>query len=234
MTTLTTFHLHGALGRKFGKVWNLHVNSVKEGLRAIDINLKGALSNYWINKGRDKKYKVKLDDYAISDEKEIIGPMGNTKIIHIVPLIKGSDNAFGKILTGVAMIGLMFATGGLSTAGFAGWAKAGLGYVIGMTTVGMGASLILGGVVQLLTPVPNFNQDAGNDSKSSTVFSGNSINQAQGGSVGIVYGTMMISPMPIAISLSNSDVEITTDIPENNVEERILLGGGIQYNSVVK
>ena len=226
----TTIYLHGALGRKFGKEWKLDVSTVKEAIRAIDINLKGKLIEYWFTKGRDKKYRIKLEDYSLSDEKEILGPIGKTKNIHILPITKGSKSGVGKIFAAIAIAVVTYYTGQYGTA--AGWGKTTLD-IVANTGYGLSISLALGGIVQLLTPVPNFNQDSGNDN-ASTIFAGNSTMQTQGGSVAVVYGQMIIAPMPIAVSISNSDTKITTDIDYSDVEVEYLDGGGVQYRTISK
>lgn len=216
---LTTYHLHGVLGQMFGKTWTVDVQTVAEGFRAIDINLKGKLFSYWSQEGRDEKYRVKLGDYAVEDEMELRAP--SSKDVHIVPVVAGSASAAGKIIAGIIMIVLTVVTfGGFAAVAASMW---------GMMFVTMGASLVLGGIVQALTPVPNFNSNAGNDGDQSKTFQGNAMSIAQGGSVPIVYGRMMVTPMPISVSLSNTSSAITRNGSYGGVGQTILEGGGSQY-----
>ena len=216
---LTTIYLHGALGRKFGKEWKLDIGTVNEAIRAININLKDALFQYWRGKGRDKKYRIKIGDYAINDEREILSPTGNVDNIHIVPVTKGSKDSLGKIIGGVVLI----VVGAILV-------YTGYGAAAGKSLISAGIGMLAGGVIQMLTPIPNFAQNAGtDDGRGSTLFAGVSSQQSQGGPVGLVYGKMMVSPMPVAVSLSNEDTKITTGITITDVDFEELEGGGVQY-----
>ncbi len=200
METFTTVYLHGNLGRKFGKEWRLNVRSVAEAIKAIDINLKGALKQYWREKGRDKKYKIKVGEYFLNDEKEILSNSDKPKEIHIMPFIKGRSSGLGKIIAGIVLIIVGYFTFGSTSA----W---------GMALISGGVGMALGGVVQLLTPIPNFNQNAGQSSATfgGGAFQGNAATAIQGAAVPVVYGEMMVAPTPIAISLSNQDMIILSN-----------------------
>jgi predicted phage tail protein len=221
ISIMTTIYLHGVLGRKFGKLWKLEVSSVAEAIRAIDINLKGKLSEYWQGAARDKKYTVKIGDYGIQDEKELAANSVGVSDIHITPIIKGSKSGPMKILAGIVLIVVGYFTFGTTSA----W---------GIALISSGASLTLGGIQQMLTPIPNFNQGTGSDAASngSSIFQGNAATQAQGGSVPLVYGKMLVAPMPISMSLVNSDV-VTTDTGYiGGATGNELPGGGTQYTPI--
>lgn len=100
---------------------------------------------------------------------------------------------------------------------------------------GVGASLILGGISQLLTPTPNFNQDTAGESRGSSLFNGNAAAVSQGGSVGLVYGRALVTPMPVCISFWNQDVTaadgspISSDAGNINYCRVTLDGGGYQW-----
>jgi predicted phage tail protein len=216
---MANIYLHGQLGRKFGKEWkDMTVSSVAEAIRAVDINLKGELRKYWSQKGRDKKYKVKIGDYTVTDDVELTANSGKGDI-HIVPIIKGASSGIGKIIAGVVLIALAWWNP-------YGWSAAVTGF-LGST----GASLVLGGVVQLLTPIPNFNQNAGNsdDQTRGSAFAGNTVGTVQGGSVPLVYGRMLVSPMPISMSLTNKTTNSTKNSTLGGVGVVSSPGGGEQY-----
>lgn len=235
-------YLHGYLGKKFGKLWELDVHSVSEAVRAIDANTKGALRDYWTKDGRNKKYQIKLGDYAITSETELDPPCGEGTDIHIVPYIAGRSSGFGKILAAIAIVTIAYFTlgGGSALAGKAGEA-AGSGW-FGMTAADtasmfymIGAQLVIGGIIQLLTPVPNFNTNAGNNS-SSNIFDGNSLRAQQGDAVPVVYGRMLLGPIPVSVSIINQDRSISTEYAgggspvENTLSEWSVGNGQIQYS----
>lgn len=217
---MVNVYLHGLLGRKFNKSWRLAVSSVSEAIKAIDINTNGRLREYLGGEAREKKYMVKIGDYYLRDKEELVGSSGS-KDIHIVPYTKGASAA-AKIIAGVVLVvvgAILYYYGG----GFL--VKAGMGLMM------MGASLTLGGIVQMLTPVANFNSTDDSTTRGSNIFEGNSINVSQGGSVGLAYGRVLVSPMPISVSIINEDKDVTTAIDLNGVNGSVLEGGGYQYNS---
>ncbi len=203
----TVIHLGGYLGKLFGARWpGMNVSSPAEAIRAVDANLKGALKQYLSTQGRDKLYRVALGRKENGvDEKGIVGPSGQQDI-YILPVVRGRNSGFGKILAGIAIIALVFATGGAALG--AGGSLFGItAGTVGTIGLGLGASLILGGISQLLAPTPNFNngQDTQGDSRGSTIFQGNATTISQGGAVGLVYGRMRVTPMPISMSITSYD-----------------------------
>ena len=195
---LTKIFLHGRLGKLYGKEWNLAVKSPAEAIRAIDINVNGKLKQQLYKEGASKYYKICLGntDNAL-DKNEITNPSGNTSI-HIVPVIKGKKSGFGKILAAIALVVISLTPIGMAI-------NAATGGSLWM----MAASLVVGGVVQLMSPVPNFNTNTSEgDGRGSNIFQGNSIVTTQGSTVGLVYGRMMVTPMPISISLDNYDTPL--------------------------
>lgn len=197
-------HLGGHLGRLFGADWELFVSSPAEAIRAIDANLKGALKQYLNTKGRDKLYKISLGRKENGvDEDGVRGPCGQQDV-YLLPVIKGRNSGVGKILAGIAIIALVFATGGAALG--AGGSLFGItAGTVGTIGLGIGASLILGGISQLLTPSPSFNADSQGDSRGSNLFQGNATTVSQGGAVGLIYGRIAVTPMPISLSVTSFD-----------------------------
>ena len=102
--------LYGKLADFIGhKELNVNKNIVKTPANAIRFlisNFKG-LENHI----RQNSYLIKVNDNNIYEE-EMILSLGNS-YIHIVPAIQGSGGV-GRVLGGIALIGLAFATGGAS------------------------------------------------------------------------------------------------------------------------
>lgn len=193
--------LEGKLGKLFGRKWSLCVASPAEALQAININTKGKLKEYLLNDGAKKFYKVALQkkDNLINPKEEIKNPSGQSDI-YFIPTIKGSSSGGGKIIAGVILVivGAVLAVGSYGSLSALG---------VPMITAGIG--LILGGVVQLMTPVPKIAQPSAEvDQRQSYGFQGNSVTIFQGSSVGIVYGRSLVAPMPISASMENLDIGI--------------------------
>ena len=154
-------------------------------------------------------YQVKVGDYDISED-QIHYPTGREDI-HFVPVISGAGRGFGKILLGAALIGLAFivpnglvlskAAGGGLAKGF-GIAKAG---ILAKGMVGIGAFLVLGGVTEMLFPMPE--DDFSEDPRLSFNFSGLQNTSRAGTSVPIVYGEVMTGSIAISAAVDTNQVE---------------------------
>jgi predicted phage tail protein len=154
----------------------------------------------------DQHYRVSIGTYDI-DLEELHHPAGAAPI-SFVPVVAGAG-AVGRILAGVALIALAFIPGiGTATAAaIAAGAKAGL-TVVGTALFGIGASLVLGGVAQLLTPVPKVPQGANaeDDPRKSYSFSGIQNTSRQGVPVPIVYGETIVGSVTISAGIDTVQV----------------------------
>jgi predicted phage tail protein len=148
----------------------------------------------------DQHYRVSIGTYDI-DLEELHHPAGAAPI-SFVPVVAGAG-AVGRIIAGVALVVLAFASG----AGFFGAAFA---KNIGLFAFakGIGASLALGGVAQLLTPTPRVPQglDSQDDPRKSYSFSGIQNTSRQGVPVPIVYGETLVGSVVISAGIDTVQV----------------------------
>lgn len=146
----------------------------------------------------DQYYKVSLADRDLALE-EIDEPCGR-QVIKIIPVIEGAG-AVGRILAGVALLTASFAI-----PGFAAWA----GPTAYGLIVGVGASLVLGGVAQLLTPVPAISQgsDSPNDPRKNYSFSSIQNTSRQGTPVPVIYGEMIVGSVVISAGVDVEQVSV--------------------------
>jgi predicted phage tail protein len=144
----------------------------------------------------DQHYRVSVGSYDL-DLDEIHDPAGRQDI-KIVPVMAGAG-AVGRILAGVALIALSFIPG------FAAWA----GPTAYALITGVGASLVLGGVAQLLTPTPKVptGPDTQNDPRKSYSFSGIQNTSRQGVPVPIVYGETIVGSVVISAGIDTVQVQ---------------------------
>lgn len=167
---------HGDL-RQFGKEFNLYANSPAEALKALLVQIDG-LRNY-INSG---KYRVKFNKDILDEEtvKEKFHHFGSGDL-HLTPVTTGAGK-FTQIIVGAVLIAASWYIGGA-----AGWAYLGTSSLASGMFM-MGASLVLGGIAQLLTKPPSLSN--GNEEKSSrnTYFSNLQNSGADGQPVPLAYG----------------------------------------------
>ena len=142
----------------------------------------------------DQYYKVSIGDYNLSLN-ELHDPIGQQEI-KIIPVLAGASGGVGQILAGVALIAaaIIFAPAGIG---------AGL-LTIGAQALpivaGIGVSLVLGGVSQLLTPVPITAKDQ-KDPRKSYSFSGIQQSSRAGVPVPIVYGETLVGSIVISAGI---------------------------------
>jgi len=139
-------------------------------------------------------YRVSVGNYDLS-EQELQDPAGQQEI-KIIPVVAGAG-AVGRIIAGVALIALAtFVSFGTLTIGATAIALNGVVF-------GIGASLVLGGVAQLLTPVPksSIGADTQNDPRKSYSFSGVQQTSRAGVPVPIVYGETLVGSVVISAGI---------------------------------
>jgi predicted phage tail protein len=112
-----------------------------------------------------------------------------------VPVVAGAG-AVGRILIGVALIAAAFFTGG-ATIGLLGLAAP---VAVSTVLAGVGITLILGGVAQLLTPTPKISQDEG-DPRKSFSFSGIQNTNRAGVPVPVIYGETLTGSVVISAGI---------------------------------
>ena len=146
-------------------------------------------------------YKVLVDDYEIGEE-DIQNPIGQSDI-SIVPVISGAGGSTGKILLGVALIGLAFAVPGSIA-----FTKAGItGGAVSKGLFGIGAALTLTGVSEMLFPLPDL-PDFSNeeDPRISFSFSGVQNTSRAGTSHPIAYGEIVTGSVVISAGIDTNQV----------------------------
>ena len=198
---MRVIRVYGRLARFLGRrTFRAEVASAAEAVRFLLANFPQVERHM-----ADQRYRVKLGARAL-DADGLHEPAGGSDIA-IVPVIGGAG-AVGRIVAGVALVALSFIPG------FAAWA----GPTAYALITGIGASLALGGVSQLLTPVP---QMAGpgaasmgpiakaaddNDPRKNYSFSGIQNTSRQGVPVPVVYGEVIVGSVVISAGIDVDQV----------------------------
>ena len=184
---LRKIKLYGALAKFIGhRVLEADVASAAEAVRFLLANWPELEAHM-----NDQHYRVTVGTYDL-DLEELHHPAGAAPI-SFVPVVAGAG-AVGRILIGVALIAASIFIPG-STAIFATtFGKISL-------SVGLfGASLVLGGIAQLLTPTPKISQDEG-DPRKSFSFSGIQNTNRAGVPVPVVYGETLVGSVVISAGI---------------------------------
>lgn len=196
---LTAVHLHGILGEEFGDRHEYHLTIPRDLVRALQANhpnfrrrileLEQEGFGYRLISGDcfDGSADMGVDDLFL---------LNRGDEIHLVPVIVGSG-AVGKILGGAVLIGAGFLLGGPG------------GGLLAKGLIGVGASLALGGVNQILAPKPPSVQQQ----QGSANLPSNTIFGAGGGvsdfnyAIPLIYGLSKIQS-PAILSSSTKAIRV--------------------------
>ena len=120
--------------------------------------------------------------------------------VHFTPVLKGSKRGglFG-VIAGVAIIAGAIALGPL-----AGIISTNAAWIVGS----VGASLLLGGVAQMLTKMPEMKLGTEKEKKQSTAFSNLSNMTAQGKPMPLAYGRIRVGSLIISQGVETMDTGI--------------------------
>ena len=188
---LKTIKVYGSLRKFLGgqKVFKAEIATASEAISFFRINRKGFNDHI-----KDKFYKIIVGDYEI-DENELNDPVGKQEI-KIIPLVYGTglfdfigdifSSSIGKIIGGAALIVAPY----LAPALFPTIAI-GAGISTASIAIGIGASLAIGGVSQMLTDAPDMPEITplnDNDPTSNFSFSGIQNVSRSGVAIPLIYG----------------------------------------------
>jgi len=159
---------------------------------------------------QDQHYKIFVGNYNVSEE-ELNFPIGQTEEIRIVPVAVGAggffDSTVGKFVAAAAFIAAPY----LAPTFFAGTIGAGAAAVTyGSIATGIGISLALGGVSQMLTPTPDIPTFSGNDSaldpQSNYSFSGVQNVSRSGVPVNLIFGEIFSGSNIVSAGINTAQV----------------------------
>lgn len=194
-----TVKLYGKLGAKFGRVHHFAVDSAGEAIAALDSQLPGFGEHLLKSKDMGLGYSVFYGKRNLGED-ELRNFCGHEEI-RIAPIVLGHKN--GGWLQ-IVMGAVLFAVGAFIELG-----SVGLLSPIGVPLMSLGISMMIGGVVQLLTPTPkgSGSQDRPENTPSA-YFNGPINTQAQGQPVPVVYGRCKVGSKVLSAGITAVDQAI--------------------------
>ena len=168
---------------------------------------------------RDGYYKVAVGkfDLQLADHPEQLHyPMAADDVVKVIPVVSGAGGrGVGQILLGAALISAAIflapaaaAGGGFLKAGAAGTTMGALGTAT-VAAGNIGLYLALGGVAQLITPVPQ--QQIPGEGQGGFGFSGMENTSQEGIPVPVVYGEMIVGSVVLSTRLITNKIDDTTE-----------------------
>lgn len=189
---LRTIKVYGSLAKFLGqRVFLAAVDTPLEAVSFLRANFDGLAAHM---AGYD--YKVltgRLELQAGSNPEQLGYPIAADEAISIVPVIGGAGGrGVGAILAGTAIVAATLI--GLPVAGT-------LATKIGL----VGGGLILSGVAQMLTPVPELPSSDLDPASNPLSFGGIQNTSRQGTSVPVVYGETLVGSVVISSGINTKD-----------------------------
>lgn len=182
---LRNVRLYGALGARFGRKFSLAVQTPAEAVRALCYLLPGFRRYLTEAKDKGMLFGVLTGDKHVPESELTMPGHGD---IRIAPIPAGSGRAAGVFM---AIVGIVLIVVGAWTGN--------------IFLVGMGISMILGGVVMMLAPVPNDKKQKDTNNEPNYAFNGPVNTQAQGNPVPLLYGRMKIGSAVISAGILSDD-----------------------------
>ena len=165
---LKTIKLYGVLGKKFGKEFHLAVESTREAVKALSVQVPGFEQFMLTAHEQGLAFAVFQDDENISEDQ--IDFETGAKVIKIVPKVIGAGgNGILQTILGAVMIVV-----GVITQQY--WA------------VGMGVGMMVGGIAQMMMPKMDEEDQNQDGNRANKGFGGAVTTIAQGNPVPILYG----------------------------------------------
>jgi len=205
--------VYGALRKKLGQCrFQFEADTPAQALKALCVNFPG-LEKWLLDSEKDGVgYRVTIGKEKVTEQNAVLiaAPFSEREVFSITPVIAGAGDGAGQILAGVGLIALAIVTGRIASAGVALGGFMGIG-TIGTAVVGIGASLVLGGIAQALSPAPvnstsTFERGREAAKLESFSFSGIVNTSKQGLPVPIAYGRLFVGS---AVISSGLDVEFS-------------------------
>lgn len=172
MNTLKTVYFYGSMAKKYGKKHTFAFANWFQLLGMMKSRFGAQIANEiedgsWSLFDGAKKPGNDIDDKSVRNHKF------EANSVHLVPAVQGASSII-RIILGIILIviGYFFP-------------------VLAPYLYPLGASLIIGGVAEMLTKQPIANQQALQDENASSIFNAARNVTTQGGPVPIVYGTVV-------------------------------------------
>lgn len=171
---MKTIKLYGILAKKFGKEFKLSVDSTKEAMRALCVQVQG-FEQFMLNAHlQGLRFAVYHDDVNIGENE--LDMAHSSKVIKVVPVVEGAGGDNGLMQT---ILGAVLIVVGIVGNIYGGW---------GTPFIQAGIGLMVGGIAQMMMPKVDTQDQNQDGNKANKGFGGAVTTVAQGNPVPILYG----------------------------------------------
>ncbi|EIV3811532.1 tail assembly protein [Klebsiella aerogenes] len=191
---MTRIELSGILGKTFGAYHERLVSTTSEGILALCCTIDGF--EKFLNNSKEKGLTFAIFKGKKNIGKDDLGFPVNGDVIRIVPVIIGSKKAgILQTILGAVIVAASVVYGFVTE----DWVNAAYG-------IQAGGAMMLGGVVQMLSPQPGgLARRESPENKASYAFGGVTNTASQGYPVGLLYGKRRIGGAIISAGIYVED-----------------------------
>jgi len=216
---MRTIYLEGELALKFGEKFTIFAKKPSDVFKCLNLNFPN-FREYLIDcHEKNINFACEFANHELGAPEELLLNYGEGDMI-LTPVPAGSKSGFGKILAAIALVAVVYFTGGLAGLGSsgavagggtlaagqtaAGWAVATGGGLSIAGSIAMTGVLMLAnmGMAQMMAPDPSTDTTFGEEDKS-YLYQGSATVAKAGDPLPIVYGRMRIPGRPAGVSVSN-------------------------------
>lgn len=190
--------LYGELAREFGPVHRLAISSPAEAVRALCATIPGFEAWLIRSEERGVAYRVTNAGSPVREAEQLHHPTGDLGEVRIAPVLQGAKRAgLFQVFLGAVLIAASFFVPGMGIVL--------LGSTLGKMVFSVGVTMVLGGVVQMLSPQPKLQSVAERpENEPSYQFNGPVNTTSQGHPVPIGYGRLLVGSAVISAGISTS------------------------------
>lgn len=207
--------LKGELGKRFGKVHKLAVKTPAEAIRALCVLKKGFREFLETSEKCGIVYRFLVQREELSDKcpEEFYLQHGSQSEFHLIPVIQGAKGGLFNFILGGALIALAW----WNPLGWTAVGGTGMFASFAATPLLLGASFILGGISQLLTPVPKVQTPQERpENKPSYIFNGAVNTTQQGQPIPLLYGELIVGSAVVSAGLTDKEIPLDTNTKKDD------------------
>ena len=211
-------YLQGELGERFGRKFIVNTENYSDIFKCIQANRPDFVPYLRKCHENDIGFILDTEENGALDHEDLLSPVAKGDItLALAPA--GSKKGLTKILAAIAIIAVIYFTGGFAGLGVGG---ANTGYMVAATggltipgsmTVLFAANLALAGLQQIMAPDPAVDQDSG--ATTNYLFSGGANNAREGDPIPILYGELRVPGRPISIEVVQGRGTISSYATDN-------------------
>jgi len=193
MEILREVRLYGHLGKRFGRIHHLAVETTAEAVRALCVVIEGF--ERYVLQHSAPGYRVWAGRANLGAD-DLAQPVGTREVIRIVPVVEGAKRkGLGQTIMGAVLV-------------VAGIMLTPYDPILGPALVQTGVAMIIGGVIQMLSPQRGADGTEQDKNGPSYSFNGAVNVDAEGGCVPVLYGEMIVGSVVISGGIRTADIAV--------------------------